>query len=68
MAGYNRQLENDVKGLIPMARGKTVTEDHMDTAIRTGDHDRAAHEPKSQRRQPPLSKTLSATAKQYSAA
>jgi Nif-specific regulatory protein len=35
--GNNRQLENEIRRLIATVRGNTITEDHLDPAIRNGE-------------------------------
>ena len=35
--GNNRQLENEIKRLIATVRGNTITEEHLDPVIRSGE-------------------------------
>jgi Nif-specific regulatory protein len=60
--GNNRQLENEVKRLIATVRGKTITEDHLDAAIRNGETiAETRQESKTPAPAPPAAQTLSAT-------
>jgi DNA-binding NtrC family response regulator len=37
MPGNNRQLENDIKRLFATIGGNTITEEHLDPVIRSGE-------------------------------